>query len=54
MLPLSWRFVDSLDVKVFEAIPVQHHDAGFFRVRGIDQHTLGHQGLNSGAPPVAA
>ena len=43
-----------LNVKIFEAISVQHHDAGFFRVRGVDQHTLGHQGLNSGAPAVAA
>ena len=42
-----------LDIKVFEAIPVQNHDAGFFRVRGIDQHTLGHQEQNSGAPAVA-
>jgi hypothetical protein len=44
----------SLDVKIFEATPVQDHDAGFFRVRGIDQHTLGHQKLNSGAPAIAA
>jgi hypothetical protein len=32
----------SLNVEIFETTTIQHHDAGFFRVRGIDQHTLGH------------
>ncbi len=39
----------SLDVEILEAATVQHHDAGFFRVGGIDQHALGHLGENSGA-----
>jgi hypothetical protein len=48
-LPFDSRF----DIKIFEAIPIHDHDAGFFRVRDVDQHTLGHKGLNSGAPAVA-
>ncbi len=31
-----------LDVEILEPATVQHHHAGFFRVGGIDQHTLGH------------
>ncbi len=31
-----------LDVEIFEAVTVQHHHAGFFRVCGIDQHAFGH------------
>ena len=45
-LPLGRR----LDVVVFEAVTVQHHNAGFFRVGGIQQHALGHSALNSGGP----
>ncbi len=40
-----------LDVEVFEAVTVQHHDAGFFRVAGVDEHAFGHVVVNSGAPP---
>ena len=31
-----------LDVEIFETVTVQHDDAGFFRVRAVDQHALGH------------
>jgi hypothetical protein len=53
-VPFELAFGRGLKVKIFEAVPVQNHDAGFFRVRGIDQHTLGHPGYNSGAPAAAA
>ena len=38
------------DVEIVEAITVQHHHAGFFRVGGIDKHTLRHWVVFSGAP----
>ncbi len=31
------------DVEIFEAVTVQHHDAGFFRVAGVDEKALGHK-----------
>jgi uncharacterized membrane protein affecting hemolysin expression len=37
------------DIEIFEPITFQHHDAGFFRVGGIDEHTLCHEALNSEA-----
>ena len=40
-----------LDIEILEPVTIQHHHAGLFRVRGIDQHTLGHVILNSGRPP---
>ena len=40
-----------LDIEILQPATVQHHDAGLFRVRGIDQHTLGHLVLNSDRPP---
>ena len=43
-----------LDVEILEAVTVQHHHAGFFRVAGIDQHALGHSARISGAPPAHA
>ena len=39
-----------LDVEIFEAVTVQHHHAGFFRVGGVDQHAFRHSVRNSGAP----
>ena len=42
-----------LDVEIFQPVTVQHHHAGFFRVRGIDQHAFGHSVLNSDGPPGA-
>ena len=38
-------------VEIFKPVTIQHHDAGFFRVAGIDQHTFGHVVVNSGTPP---
>ncbi len=38
-----------LDVEILESATFQHHDAGFFRMGGIDEHTLGHKEANSGA-----
>ena len=43
-----------LDVEILQPVTVQHHHAGFFRVRGVDQHTLGHLVLNSDGPPGSA
>ena len=37
-LPLVKR----LEVEFLDPVPVHDHDAGLFRVRGIDQHFLGH------------
>jgi hypothetical protein len=39
------------DIEILEPVTFQHHDAGFFRVRGIDEHTLGHLGKNSVGRP---
>ena len=33
----------SLDVVVFEAVTVQDHHAGLFRVGGVDQHAFRHR-----------
>ena len=43
-----------LDVVILEAATIQNHDAGFLRVRGIDQHTFGHADCNSGKPADGA
>ena len=51
-IPFELSFRRSLDVEIFKSITVQHHDAGFFRVRGVDQHALRHLVLNSGRPPM--
>ena len=44
----------TLDVEIFEAVTVQHHHAGFFRVGGIDQHNFGHQAVLSDGPSIGA
>ena len=51
-VPFELPFGRRLDVEIFKSGTVQHHDAGFFRVRGVDQHALRHLVLNSGVPPV--
>jgi hypothetical protein len=51
-IPFQLPFGRRLDVEIFKSSTIQHHDAGFFRVRGIDQHALRHLVLNSGVPPV--
>ena len=43
-----------LDIEILEPVTIQHHHAGFFRVRGVDQHSLGHLVLNSDRPPGGA
>ena len=43
-----------LDVEILEAVTVQHHNAGFFRVGGVDQHAFGHGSCVSGAPAGGA
>ncbi len=48
---LELSFGRCLDVEILETVTVQHHHAGFFRVCSVDQHALGHSGLNSGVPP---
>ena len=39
-----------LNVEILKLGTVQHHDAGFFRVRGVDQHALRHKVRNSEKP----
>ena len=51
-IPFKLPFGRRLDIEIFKSGTIQHHDAGFFRVRGIDQHALRHLVLNSGVPPV--
>jgi hypothetical protein len=35
-------FVDGFKVELLDLVAVYHHNAGFFRVRGIDKHFLCH------------
>ena len=51
-IPFELPFGRRLDVEIFKSGTIQHHDAGFFRVRGVDQHSFRHLVLNSGVPPV--
>ena len=50
-VPFELSLRRCLDVEIFKPGTVQHHNAGFFRVCGIDQHALRHLVLNSGRPP---
>jgi hypothetical protein len=41
-----------LEIKFFDAIAADHHDPGFFRMGGIDQHFVGHFGTLGGGGRV--
>jgi hypothetical protein len=41
-IALELSLARRLDVEIFEAVTVQHHHAGLFRVAGVDQHALCH------------
>ena len=45
-------FVHRLEVEFFNLVSVHHHDAGFFRMGGIDQHLFGHGVPMRPAPAV--
>ena len=51
-VPFELAFRRCLDVEILESVTVQHHYAGFFRMRGVDQHTLRHLVVNSGTALV--
>ena len=50
-VPLELALGRRLDIEILKPGTVQHHNAGFLRVRGVDQHTLGHLVLSSNGPP---
>ncbi|WP_425476421.1 hypothetical protein [Bradyrhizobium prioriisuperbiae] len=41
-----------LEIKLFDAIAADHHDPGFFRMGGIDQHLVGHMKTLGGGARV--
>ena len=41
-----------LEIKFFDAIAAHHHNPGFFRMGGIDQHFVGHFGTLDGGGRV--
>jgi hypothetical protein len=47
---LELAFGRCLDIEILQPITIQHHHAGFLRVRCVDQHTLRHIELNSEQP----
>ena len=42
----------ALEIKFFDTRSIHHHNAGFFRVGGVDQHSFGHQNFPCGARPT--
>jgi hypothetical protein len=40
------------EIKFFDAVAADHHDPGLFRVRGVDQHLVGHEILSEARPPL--
>lgn len=44
--------LSGLEIKLFDAIAADHHDPGFFRMGGIDQHLVGHMKTLGGGARV--
>jgi hypothetical protein len=41
-IPAELLALRGFEIKLFDAIAADHHDPGFFRMGGIDQHLVGH------------